>query len=162
MTLLFGNSVGRGGHKRNIVAQISCRVTQPSMCGPLENFLVLRHASTWPQVWLHLPPFTALENLPRSLRLLERHVPSTPPASLPYHPSPHSPPRKPFAALSFPKFAISRPFWSLYALIWVENGSTHSRDMPPITPPAPLTYHPSTLPLCCTVSPIIAHLKGFF
>ena len=27
-TLLFGNTVGRGSHKRNIVAQIRCRVTQ--------------------------------------------------------------------------------------------------------------------------------------
>ena len=91
----------------------------------------------------HLDQYTTLKPLPRSCRSLERHARQhsscTPPLS-------SLPPHFPCTTLCFtvsPKNAHFKAFWSLYALIWVQNGSARSRDMPPSTPPVLLTYQPS-------------------
>ena len=56
-----------------------------------------------------------------------------------------------------PQLPISRLFCTLYAPIWVLNGSARSRDMPPSTPPtyphlSPLHPHSPQTPPCATLS----------
>ena len=117
------------------------------------------HQERFPQ----LPPLYCPRN-PSSLTWLARET--CPLAPLPYHPSPHIPVGTPFAALSIPNLPISRIFWRLHALKWVQNGCTGSRDMPPqqasCTPHlSPLHPHSPRTPLKCTISPKIAYFKAF-
>ena len=91
------------------------------------------------------------------------------PALLP-HPYPVNPLEAisltPLCCTSVPTLPISTLFWSLYAIIGVQNSYAHSRDMPPqhssCTPHlSPLHPHSLHAPARGTVSPKIAHFKAF-
>ena len=84
---------------------------------------------------------------PSSLASLARETcpPNTPPNTPPLSPLLlHSP----FATLSTPKLPISRLFWSLYALIWVQNAPLAQETCRPALLLHPITCHPSTRISC--------------